>query len=89
MAGDLVSHYEEYLTRFAEKIGDVEFGSFAKFNGTLIKKLVYEEFESLYRSYAEAFQHYQESLDRGDTINDLLVKTVRQRANDLVMDDPL
>ena len=89
MAGALVSEYEEYLARFAEKIGDVGFGSFAKFNGKLIKKLRYEEFEPLYEAYAKAFRHYEESIERGDTINDLVVKTVRDRATDLVMTSPL
>lgn len=89
MAGELVSEYEEYLARFAEKIGDVAIGSFAKFNGKLIKKLAYEEFEPLYQAYKQAYEHYEESIERGDTINDLIVKTVRDRATDLVMDNPV
>lgn len=89
MAGALVSEYEEYLTRFAETIGEVEFGSFAKFNGKLIKKLVYDEFEPMYQAYAKAVRHYEESIERGDTINDLIVKTVRDRATDLVLSSPL
>lgn len=88
MAGELVTEYEEYLERFATEIGDVGFGAFAKHNGKLIKKLVYEEFETLYRSYVEAERHFRESLKRGDTINDMMVKKVRDSATDLVMNSP-
>lgn len=89
MAGQLVKEYREYLARFEAELGAIELGSFAKYNGQLIKKLRYEEFEPLYREYQDVTTHYFESLERGDTINDLIVKLVRERANRLVLASPV
>lgn len=89
MAGELAQEYDEYLARFAENLGDVEVGGFAKYNGKLIKKLNYEAFEALHRQYTAALNHYEDSLERGDTINDLVVKSVRDRANELILSSPV
>jgi len=88
MDHDLVIAYEEYLQRFDSQIGEVEIGGFSKHNGQLVKKLAYEEFEPLYREYSEMRDAYIESLKRGDTINDLVVKLVREFATKLILSSP-
>ncbi len=86
---DLVQEYREYLERFEANLGESEFGAFVKHNGRLIKKLRYDEFEPLYKEYFEIAKTYYESLDRGDTINDLVVKLLRERATDLLKPSPV
>jgi hypothetical protein len=89
-AEDLRKEYAEYLERFVAQIGEeVEVGTFAKFKGKLIKKLDPAEFGQLNTEYHELAAHYLESLDRGDTINDVVVKQVRELAAKLVLTAPV
>jgi hypothetical protein len=85
---DLPQRYHEYLDRFMTEIGDVKPGAFAKFNGKLIKKLSFEEFTPAYLEYTEMAQHYVESIERGDTINDVVLRILRDKAAGLVMKPP-
>ena len=87
--GDLVGEYREYLGRFDKELGTGEFGDFVKHKGKLIKKLAYEEFESIYAEYHEVASAYFESMDRGDTINDIVVKLIRERAAQLILASPV
>jgi hypothetical protein len=81
--------YAEYLARFDKAAeNQVAVGGFAKFKGRLIKKLSAEEFAEKNREYLELATHYFQSLDRGDTINDVIVKLVRERAAELVLTSP-
>ena len=89
MVADMVPEYQAYLERFAAECGEVDVGSFTKYNGKLIKKLSADEFEPLHKQYVEAKQKYEELLDSGDTINDLVVKRVHTLANDLVITKPI
>jgi len=89
-AEDLREEYAQYLQRFVTAIGeDVEVGAFAKFKGKLIKKLAPDEFGELHTEYHQLAAHYLESLDRGDTINDIVVKEVRELAAKLVLTAPV
>jgi hypothetical protein len=87
--GDLVEEYRQYLQRFDERLGPCEFGAYAKHHGRLIRKLRYDEFEGKWNEFAEAEKAYAEILERGDTINDILVKILRERADELVLDRKL
>ena len=88
MIEDLPERYHEYLDRFMTEIGDVKVGAFAKFDGKLIKKLSFEEFTPAYVEYTEMASRYFESLERGDTINDVVLKILREKAAGLVMKPP-
>ncbi len=88
MADDLAQAYQEYLARFAAELGDADFGSFVTHNGRLIQKMRYEEFEPIYTEYREMAQRYRDSLARGDTINDIVVRLMRDRASHLVLPLP-
>jgi hypothetical protein len=85
---DLPQRYHEYLDRFMTEIGDVKVGAFAKYNSKLIKKLSFEEFTPAYIEYQELVARYTDSLDRGDTINDVVLKILREKAAGLVMKPP-
>jgi hypothetical protein len=83
---DLVEEYRLYLQRFDEQLGPCEFGAYAKHHGRLIKKLRYDEFEGKYREFEEVDRAYAQILERGDTINDVLVKILRERCDELVLE---
>lgn len=88
MIEDLPGRYEEYLERCRTQLGDLAAGAFVKFSGRLIKKLTFEEFTPAYLEYTELLDRYNESLDRGDTINDLVLRMLREKAAGLVLDPP-
>jgi hypothetical protein len=89
-APDLPQEYQGYLSRFAAAIEEeIEVGGFAKYKGKLIKKLDFDEFSSMYDEYHQMAAHYFESLDRGDTINDLVVRAIRDKAANLVITAPV
>ncbi len=83
------ARYEEYLSRWERDVGPAEVGTFAKFGGRLIKKLSAEEFGPLVREYDTLAQRYLESVERGDTVNDVLVRLVRERAAALLVVAPV
>jgi hypothetical protein len=82
----MVEEYRSYLQRFEEQLGPCDFGEYAKLRGRLIKKLRYDEFETKYREFREVAKAYGEILERGDTINDVLVKVMRERSDELVLE---
>ena len=88
MIEDLPGRYDEYLTRCTSKLGELAAGAFVKFSGKLIKGLTFEEFTPAYLEYTELLERYTESLERGDTINDLVLRMVREKAAGLVLDPP-
>ena len=85
---DLQAQYRTYLDRFARQLGEVQVGGFAKFDGQLIKKLTFEEFTPAFAEYREIVAHYTSSLERGDTINNVVLRLVREKAAHLLMKPP-
>ena len=84
------AEYREYVARFDTAVGEtVAVGGFSKYKGKLIKKLTLPEFATKNREYLELATHYFKALDRGDTINDVIVKLVRERAAELVLTSPV
>ncbi|HKA87585.1 MAG TPA: hypothetical protein VKE22_07960 [Haliangiales bacterium] len=86
---DYVTEYSAYLARFDETLGPCEFGAYAKFQGRLVKKLRYEEFETRWRDYQHALHAYAGILERGDTINDAVVKLLRERSDEFLLERPI
>jgi hypothetical protein len=86
---DLVSEYKDYMSRFEAAFGEVDFGAFVKHKGRLIRRLPYDEFERVYGEYFAMAQAYFEATDRGDTINDVVVKVLREHASELVLTSPV
>jgi hypothetical protein len=85
---DLPGRYHEYLERFHKELGDVAVGAFAKYAGKLIKKMSFEDFTPAFIEYTEMAERYHESLERGDTINDVVLKVLREQAAALVLAPP-
>ena len=88
MIEDLPGCYHEYLERFARELGDLPVGAFAKFGGRLIKKLTFEEFTPAYLEYQDLCAHYLRSIERGDTIDDIVRRILREKAANLVLTPP-
>jgi hypothetical protein len=85
-AGRLDDDYQEYLARFETTLGPCEVGSYAKHNGRVIKKLRPDEFATKWREFQEVDSAYAEIMERGDTINDVLVKVLRERSDELLLE---
>ena len=88
MIEDLADRYHEYLERWQREAPDVAVGAFTKFSGRLIKKLSFEEFTPILVEYLEMASRYQETLERGDTINDIVLKVLRDQAAQLMLQPP-
>lgn len=82
---DLPARYTEYLDRFTREVGDVKFGEFVQYEGRAIRMLTFEEFSRELTEYTELQVRYQDSLARGDTVDDLMLKLMRQQAANLVL----
>ena len=85
---DLMYEFHEYVVRFESLAGPGKFGSFIKHRGRLIKKLRLEEFKPRYREYREIAKAYNDSVRNGETINDVVVKLLRERCIELLVDSP-
>ena len=85
---DIASRYAEYLDRLASAVGDIAVGRFVKHAGHLIKKLSFEEFSDAYLEYTDLLARYHDSVARGDTINDVVLKLLREQAANLVLPAP-
>jgi hypothetical protein len=85
---DLPGRYAEYLERLTQEVGDLEVGEFAKYAGRLIHKLSFPEFTATYTEYTELLARYHESLERGDTVDDLVLKLLREQSTNLAMPTP-
>ena len=85
---DLVGQYRAYLDRFEAIAGPGEFGTFFKHRGRLIKKMRYDEFEPKFNEWQDVAQAYSDAITNGDTINDLVVKILRERCDELLLDPP-
>jgi hypothetical protein len=85
---DLSARYHEYLERFTNELGELPVGTFAKFGGRLIKRLTFEEFTPAFLEYLDMWTHYDESAERGDTIDDIVLSVLREKAANLVLAPP-
>jgi hypothetical protein len=85
---DLPGRYTQYLDRFTREVGDVKFGEFVQYGGRAIRMLSFDEFVETYTEYNELLTRYQDSLERGDTVDDLMLKLMREQSANLVLPAP-
>ena len=83
---DPVDAFRAYLARYEAAVGTSDYGTYAKHNGRLIKKLTYDEFEPKWKELGEVARAYDSILANGDTINDVLVKVLRERCDELLVE---
>jgi hypothetical protein len=80
--------YATYLERFDRTLGKAAVGGYAKFDGKLVKKLTPEEFAAKSKEYAELKANYDKIVEHGYTISNVLVRVLRERAAELVVEPP-
>jgi hypothetical protein len=78
--------YREYLQRFDAAAGAAPVGGYVKHGGQLVKKLDGAEFAKKWTEFVGADKAYAGVLERGDTISDVLVRVLRERAAELFVD---
>jgi hypothetical protein len=86
---DHLDDFRAYLGRFEGVAGERDFGEFVKFHGRLVKKLTYDEFCGRWNEYVKLKTAYDEIFQRGDTINDAMVRVLKERSAELMVDPPL
>lgn len=84
-----VATHDDYLRRLEAAVGPVAPGEFRKHQGRLIQRLEPDAYAASYREYMELASAYLEGVDRGDTINDITVKLIRDLAAQLVLPSPV
>jgi hypothetical protein len=80
--------YPTYLQRFAHALGPMEVGGYGKWNGQLIKKLSAEEFMTRNAEYQQLLGELERTFVAGHTINNRLLRQLRERAAELVLPPP-
>lgn len=83
------AEYQAYLERFHAVVGEVPVGGFAKFKGQLVQKLSFDEYRTQRREYGSLHKTYSDAMLRGDTINDMVVRLLREHAARLIEQDPV
>jgi len=86
---DLLDEFRAYLQRFERVAGEREFGEFVKHQGRLVKKLTYDEFCPKWEEFGRLKSVYEETFARGDTINDAVVRILKERAAELMLESPV
>jgi hypothetical protein len=88
---DFAAHeaYEEYLVRYEHALGAREVGQYTKWQGRLVKKLALEEFAVRHAQYRTLCNNLKQIILIGGTINDILVKQVRECAAELIVRSPI
>ena len=87
---NLFEQYQAYLNRFdAHAATPTDVGAFVKYKNRLIKKMRYDEFSAKLTEYHRATRDYYDSLDHEGTIDDMVTKTIRDRAGELLLDGPV
>jgi hypothetical protein len=88
MAQTNVDPYLDYLAKFESQVGALAVGAYGKFQGKLVRKLSAEEFAARHTEFATLDTTYRGILERGDTINDAVVRMWRERRAELLIDGP-
>lgn len=83
-----VDPYLDYLARFEQHVGAVAVGAYGTFRGKLVRKLSAEEFAKRNEEFATLDTTYRGIVQRGDTINDAVVRMWRERRAELLIEGP-
>ena len=85
----MAEDYTSYLDRFDRTVGKkVEVGGYGKYEGKLVKKLTPEEFASKATEWAELKANYDKIVENGYTISNVLVRVLRERSAELLLEPP-
>ncbi len=85
MARGFKAEYTAYLKRTSAQMKGIKVGQYVKVKGRLIKKLDYDEFAEKWARYEEIRTAYNESMRRGDTVNDAMVQLLDEHLAELLL----
>jgi len=86
MADPVYDAYKAYLKRADALLGSVEVGQYAKVKGRLVKRLGELEFATRWQEYCEVKEAFDESMARGDTVNDAVMRLLEDHASELLLE---
>jgi len=85
MAEETTENFDAYLTRFAEKVGDIQTGQYGRYKGRLVRKLDPDRFTAKLAEYHELGQRFLDIINAGDTIDDALAVDLRAAEIELLI----
>ena len=81
--------YQSYIQRFDREVGGaLQVGAYGKWKGKLVRKLSESEFAVKQNEYLTLDKTYRLICERGDTINDAVVRLWRERGAELILEPP-
>ncbi len=78
--------YGQYLARFEAQVGRIEVGAYGQWQGKLVRKLSTEEFAAKLSDFTALRKTYTQIVEHGDTIDNALLKILRERASELLLE---
>ena len=84
--GTLIDEFKQYITRFQTDVGQREFGEYGSWNGFVVKKMNFDEFVAKYEEFRNLERLYADILERGDTVNDAIFRTLREQGANLLIE---
>jgi hypothetical protein len=70
MTEEYIDLYKEYLTRFEEQFGNIDFEEMVQNRGRLIKKMKYDDFVKSQKELEQLENYLKEVMSNGFTLND-------------------
>ncbi len=77
--------YGEYLERATLEMGEVGVGQYVKFQGQLVKKLHYQEFQGHWEGYLLVTLLQDLIIDQVDSVTNAIVHLLREHASELLI----
>ncbi|PKN45830.1 MAG: hypothetical protein CVU59_07920 [Deltaproteobacteria bacterium HGW-Deltaproteobacteria-17] len=81
-----IDEFKQYITRFSTDVGNREFGEYGSWNGFVVKKMNFDEFVAKYEEFRNLERLYADILERGDTVNDAIFRTLREQGANLLIE---
>jgi len=81
-----IDEFKQYITRFQTGVGNREFGEYGSWNGFVVKKMNFDEFVAKYEEFRNLERLYADILERGDTVNDAIFRTLREQGANLLIE---
>jgi hypothetical protein len=82
----LIEEFKKYVERFEEMVGSKEFGEYGTWNQYVVKKLNFDEFIAKYEEFVNFKKLYADILERGDTVNDAIFRTLQESGSNIIID---
>ena len=80
--------YLAYVEKFEQEVGVLAVGAYGKWKGKLVRRLSADEFAAKHQEFTKLDSAYRGILQRGDTINDTVVRMWREKRAELLIDGP-